>query len=82
MIHFHHDEDKYLNRLSCSMCFFFFIQDNASTCIYADGDMNTDVSDVMSLFANHLMQFCSDGGLILHSKVLMADNSYIYICEA
>ena len=28
------------------------------------------------------MQFCSDGGLILSSKVLMPDNSYIYISEA
>ena len=59
-----------------------FIQDNASTCIYVVGDMNADVSDVNSLFAKHLMQFCFDGGLILSSKVLMPDNSYTYIGDA
>lgn len=33
------------------------------------GDMNADVSDDSPLFANHLMQFCSDNGWILSSKV-------------
>ena len=73
------NEGEYLNRLACVMS---FIQDCASTCIYVVGDMNADVPDVNSLFANHLMQFCSDGGLILSSKVLMPDNSYTYISEA
>ena len=31
---------------------------------------------------NDLMQFWSDGGLILFSKVLMPDNSYTYISDA
>ena len=73
------NEDEYLNRLSCVMS---FIQDNASTCIYVVCDMNADVSDVNSLFANHLIQFLYDGGLILSSKVLMPDNSYTFISDA
>uniref|UniRef100_A0A3P9ND53 Reverse transcriptase domain-containing protein n=1 Tax=Poecilia reticulata TaxID=8081 RepID=A0A3P9ND53_POERE len=33
------------------------------------GDMNADVTDCKSLFANHLKQFCSTNELILSSKV-------------
>ncbi len=51
--------------VSCLLFSFFIV-----------GDMNADVSDSSSLFANHLMQFCSDSGLILSSKVFLPDNSY------
>ncbi len=59
-----------------------FIQDYPSTCFYIVGDMNTDISDGSSVFAKHLMQFCSDSGLILSSKALLPVNSYTYISEA
>lgn len=59
-----------------------FIQNNPSTCIYVVGNMNADVTDTNSLFGNHLLQFCSDSGLILSSKVLMLENSFTYISEA
>lgn len=51
------NEDEYLSRLAFIMS---FIQDNPFTCIYVVGDMNADVTDVNSLFGNHLIQFCSD----------------------
>lgn len=51
---------------------------DASTCFF----MNADVSDGSSLFANHLMQFCSDNGLNFSSKLHLPDNSYTYISEA
>ncbi len=51
--------------VSCLLFSFFIV-----------GDMNADVSDSSSLFANHLMQFCSDSGLILSSKVFLPDNSF------
>ena len=35
-----------------------FIQDNASTCFFIVGDFNADVS----VFAKHVVQFCSDNG--------------------
>ena len=73
------NEDEYLNRLAWVMS---FIQDNASTCFFIVGDMNADVSDGSSIFANHLMQFCSDNGLVLSSKLLLPDSSYTYISEA
>ena len=69
------NEDAYLNRLAHIMS---FIQDNLSTCIYVVGDLNADVSDVNSLFANHLMQFCCDSGLTLSSKMLLPENSFTY----
>jgi len=67
------NEDEYLNRVACVMS---FIQDNVSTCVFIMDDMNADVSDGCSLFANHIMHFCSDNGLILSSKVHLPDNSY------
>ena len=74
-----HNEDEYLNRLACVLS---FIEDNASTCIYVVGDMNSDISDVNSSFAKHLKQFCTDSGLILSSKLLLPNESYTYISEA
>lgn len=73
------NEAEYLNRLAFVGS---FIQDNASTCIFVVGDMNADISDAISLFANHLTDFCTDIGLILSSKVLLPKNSYTYISEA
>lgn len=58
-----------------------FIHDSASTCVYIVGDMNADVSDGNSLFANHLLQCCYDNGLFLSSKIILPDNSYTYISE-
>lgn len=52
------------------------------TCFFIVGDMNADISDSSSLFGNHLLQFCSDNGLILSSKVHLPANSYTYISEA
>lgn len=46
------------------------------------GDLNADASDDHSVFAKHVMQFCSDIGLILYSKVLLPDGSYTYISDA
>ena len=73
------NEDEYLNRLACIMS---FIQENASTCIYVVGDQNADISDDNALFGNHLLQFCTEYGLILSSKALLPSNSYTYISEA
>lgn len=73
------NEDEYLSRLAFIMS---FIQDNSSTCIYVLGDMNADITDANSSFGNHLLQFCTDSGLILSSKVLLPNDSYTYISEA
>jgi len=73
------NEAEFLNRLAFVGS---FIQDNASTCIFVVGDMNADISDANSLFADHLMHFCADSGLMLSSKVILPNNSYTYISEA
>lgn len=59
-----------------------FDEENASTGFCVIEYMNIEVSDVNSLFANHLMQFCRNGDVILSNKVLMPDDSYTYISEA
>ena len=60
----------------------YFIQDNACTYFFIVGDLNADVSDNHSAFAKHIVQICSDNGLILSSKVLLPDDSYPYISDA
>lgn len=57
-----------------------FIQDNATTCFFIVGDMNAVVSGGSSLFANHLIKFWSDNGLVLLSKE--PAKSYKYITDA
>lgn len=69
------NEDEYLNRLDCVMS---FIQDNATTCFFIVGDMNADVYDGGSLFANNLIEFCSDNGLVLSSKEHLPAKSFTY----
>lgn len=46
------------------------------------GDMNADISDSNSSFANHMVQFCQDNNFILSSKVILPADSYTYISEA
>ena len=46
------------------------------------GDLNADLSDDSSLFANHMLQFCEDNNFILSSQLLLPVGSYTYISEA
>lgn len=61
-----------------------FIQDNTSavSTVSVIGDMNVEISDKNSLYANHKAQFCQDNNFILTSKVLLLSDSYTYISEA
>ncbi len=45
------------------------------------GDFNADMSDSSSLFAKHLQQICNDSKLILSSKALLPDTSFIHVSE-
>lgn len=74
----HQNEDEYLNRIAFINS---FIQDNTYSSVYAIGDMNADISDRNSLFANRMAQFCQDN-FILSSNVLLPNDSYTYISEA
>lgn len=65
----HQNEDEYLNMLAFINS---FIQNNTSSSVYVIGDMNADISDRNSLFANHMAQFCQDN-FILSSKVLNSE---------
>lgn len=44
------------------------------------GNMNADISDRNSVFANYIHQFCQDNNLILSSKMLLPVDSY-HTCE-
>ena len=72
-------EDEFLSRLATIHS---FIEDNGSSSVFVVGDFNADLSDQKSLFAKHLLQFCSDGNLILSSKIFLPDNSFTYVSEA
>ena len=44
--------------------------------------MNADLSDKLSMFAKHLVNFCEENNLILSSQILLPAESYTYISEA
>lgn len=44
--------------------------------------MNADISDIKSLFGQHLIRFCKENKLMLSSQILMPEDSYTYISEA
>lgn len=69
----HENEDEYHNRLAFINA---FIQDNSTYSVYVVGDMNADITDSDSLFANHLTRFCEDNNFILSSRVLLPADSY------
>jgi len=43
-------------------------------------DMNADISDNCSLFANHMAQFCNDNHL--YCEVRLPTDSYAYVSDA
>lgn len=69
------NEDENLNRLA-------FIQSSSTSCIYVIGNMNADIADRGSLFANHTTQFCQENNLMLSSKELLPADSFTYISKA
>lgn len=73
------NEAEYLNRLAF---IYSFIQCSNTSCIYVIGDMNADIADRNSLFANHMIQFCQDNSLKLSSQEFLPSNTYTYISEA
>ena len=73
------NEDEFMHRLGFISS---FIMDNSCTSVYVVGDMNADLSDSKSLFANHMLRFCDDNNIILSSQKLLPPDSYSYISEA
>lgn len=75
----HDNEAVYLQRLAFIGS---FIEESKCTCIYVMGDFNADISDVKSIFGQHLIQFCEDNKLNVSSKVFLPSDSYTYVSEA
>jgi len=46
------------------------------------GDLNADISDISSLFGQHLTQFSEDNTVILSTKELLPADSYTHVSEA
>ncbi len=49
-----------------------------SSCVYIIGDMNADIGDDRSTFANHLQHFCVENGFVLSSQMRLPQDSYKY----
>lgn len=75
----HDNEAEYLHRLSFISTFF---EESECTAIYAMGDFNADISDVKSMFGQHVTEFCQDMKLSLSSKAFLSSDSYTYVSEA
>lgn len=74
-----HNEEEYVNKLAFISS---FLQSEALTNIFIVGDMNADISDKRSSFANHISNFCADNNLTLSSRELLPAESYTHISEA
>ncbi len=64
-------------------CFYEFLYfgEPFHKCLCSD-DMNADLSDNSSLFANCGLRFCDDNNLILSTQILLPADSFSYISEA
>ena len=58
------NEEEYLNRLAFINA---FMQDNDTSSVYVIGDMNADIAENNSVFANHLTHFCEENIFVLSS---------------
>ena len=52
-----------------------------TTCVSILGDWNAVISDDSSIFAGHLMQFCSDTGLLLSDEVNLPSDTFTHVSE-
>ena len=68
--------DEFVSRLASLQS---FIEDNDSSCIYAVGDYNADLTDSKSLFAKNMERFSNDANLVISSKMLLPDTSFTYV---
>ena len=74
-----HNEEDYVNKLGFISS---YLQNECLTNIFIVGDMNADISDKRSIFANHLNHLCTDNNLVLSSRELLPAESYTHISEA
>ena len=75
-----HNEEDYVNKRAFISS---YLQNECFTIynIFIAGDMNADISDKRSIFANHLNHLCTDNNLILSSRELLPAESYTHISE-
>ena len=45
------------------------------------GDWNADISDVNSMFATHLKDFCSDTGMVISDEAMLAGDTFTQLSE-
>ena len=52
-----------------------------TSCVSILGDWNADISDVNSMFAIHLKDFCSDTGMVISDEAMLAGDTFTQLSE-
>ena len=74
------NEDEYLEKLGYLNV---VLDELNTTCYVVLGDLNANIRDTNnSMFARHLVNFCSDTNYSLSSQLLLPENSYTHVSEA
>ena len=51
------------------------------SCVSIPGDWNADISDVNSVFATHLKDFCSDIDMVISDEAMLAGDTFTQLSE-
>ena len=52
-----------------------------TSCVSILGDWNADISDVNSMFATHMKDFCSDTGMVISDEAMLAGDTFTQLSE-
>ena len=73
------NEESYLDNLGTINT---IIDELDCTCISILGDWNSDISNMTSLFGNHVRLFCTENNLILSSEHFLPGGTFTHYSEA
>ena len=74
------NEERYIHNLGALSA---ILEELESSCYVIMGDWNANLKDTgSSLFANHMLNFCSENDLTLSSRVLLPADNHTYASES
>ena len=74
------NEEKYLEDLGEINA---ILQELDNTCYVVVDDWNADLRNVQqSLFAAHMLNFCSDNNLVISTRMSLPDDSYSHVSDS
>ena len=72
------NEETYLEKLGVLQA---ILSELDNYCVSILGDWNADISDVNSMFATHLKDFCSDTGMVISDEAMLAGDTFTQLSE-